>query len=161
MKKICTMLMVCLLLLGLAACGATKLADTQEGFTIIYNGCEIKLNSDAEPIIASLGEPKGYTEEASCAFDGLDKTYFYGSFYLSTYPRNGKDFVYSVWFVDDGVATEEGIRIGNPQTEVEKIWGTDCFRSSNTYTQVKNDSKMTIILTNGIVSSIQYEAIVE
>ena len=97
----------------------------------------------------------------ACAFDGLDKTYFYGSFYLSTYPQNGKDYVFNVWFVEDGIATEEGICIGNSQAEVEKIGGTDCFRSSNTYTQVKKNSKMTIILTNGLVSSIQYETIVE
>ena len=161
MEKICTILMVFVLLLGLAACGAAKLADPQEGFTIIYNGCEITLNADAEPIIASLGQPKNYTEEPSCAFNGMDKTYFYGSFYLSTYPQNGKDYVFRVWFVDDGIATEDGIRIGDSQAEAEKIWGTDCFRSSNTYTQVKKDSKMTVILTNGLVSSIQYEAAIQ
>lgn len=161
MKRISVVLFALLLLVCLSACGVAKLDEKQEGFAFSYGGCKIMPNSEAAPIIAVLGEPQSYTEEASCAFDGKDKTYFYGSFYLSTYPLNGKDYVYRIWFVDDSVATQEGIRIGNSQKEVEDICEAGCFRGTNAYTRTQNGTKLTILLTDGCVSSIQYEAVID
>lgn len=161
MKKISVLLLAAMMLLSLMGCDSSDPTPQQGNFTFTYNGTQIMLNSDAAPVIDALGEPKSYTEEPSCAFDGLDKTYYYGSFYLSTYPLDGKDYVYSIWFVDDSVSTEGGIRIGNTQGEVEAVYSTDCFHGTNAYTQVKEDSRLTILLTDGLVSSIQYEVIVD
>lgn len=161
MKKISILLLAALMLFGMMGCDSSDPAPQQDNFTFTYHGTQILLNSDAAPIVDALGEPKSYTEEPSCAFDGLDKTYYYGSFYLSTYPLDGRDYVYSIWFVDDSVATVEGIRIGNTRAEVESAYGADCFNGGNAYTQTKGDSKLTIILTDETVSSIQYEVIIE
>ena len=90
------------------------------------------------------------------AFDGLDKSYYYGSFYLETYPQGDKDFVYGWWFADDSVATPEGIYIGSTQAQVEKAYGSDGYNGSNAYTVNKEAGMLTIILDNGAVSSIQY-----
>lgn len=87
----------------------------------------------------------------------MDKTYYFGSFYLSTCPLNGGDAIYRIWLADDSVATEGGIRIGQTQAEVERICGANCFGGTNACTQVKGDSQLTVLLTDGIVSSIQYE----
>ena len=160
MKKLSAFLLV-FVLLGVAGCGPAGPAAQDDPFAFTYNGCQIALNADAAPVIAALGEPLNYTEEASCAFDGLDKTYGYGSFYLSTYPLDGNDHVYSIWFADDGVSTEEGIRLGDSQAEVESAYGTECFNGTNVYSLVKGESRLTILLTEGKVSSIQYEAIIE
>lgn len=167
MKKLSILLLAAVMLFGLLGCesseptGTSAPAPKQDNFTFTYNGTQIMLGEDATPVIAALGEPKSYTEETSCAFDGLDKTYYYGSFYLSTYPMDGKDYVYSIWFVDDSITTEDGIRIGNTQAQVEAVCGTDGFDGTNAYTAVKGDSKLTILLTDGAVSSIQYEVIVD
>lgn len=139
--------------------GSNEAADP--GYTFVYNGTTVTMNADAAPIIAALGEPKRYTEEASCAFTGLDKTYDYGSFYLQTYPEGDKDYVYSVWFADDGVSTQEGVYIGMSQADVEKAYGAEGFNGDNAYTMTKGICKLTVILTDGAVSSIQYDAIVE
>lgn len=119
---------------------------------------EIAMNTDAAPILKQLGEPIHYTEEASCAFKGLDKTYDYGSFILQTYPNEDKDYILSLWFTDDRVATDEGITIGATQDEVEKAYGTECYNGSNAYVKTVGDTKLTIILKDGVVSSILYEA---
>lgn len=161
MKKISILLLAAVMLVSLLGCDSSDATPRQDNFTFTYNGTQIMLNADAAPIVDALGEPKSYTEEPSCAFDGMDKTYYYGSFYLSTYPLDGKDYVYSIWFVDDSVATEEGIRIGNTQAEVEAACGIDCSNGSNAYTQTKENSRLTIILTGGLVSSIQYEVVIE
>lgn len=135
--------------------------ETEEGFVFNYNGTEIRMHAPAAPIIDALGEPKSYTEEASCAFVGLDKTYYYGSFYLDTYPVEEEDFVYGFWFADDSVTTEEGIYIGCTQAQVEKAYGAENYNGSNAYIVTKGDGKLTIILEDGIVTSIQYEIVLE
>ena len=121
----------------------------------------ITLSAEAAPIIDALGEPRSYTEEPSCAFDGMDKTYYYGSFYISTYPLDGKDYIYNLWFADDGVATDEGIRIGSSQSQVEDTYGKECFNGTNSFVMTKGQSRLVILIEDDTVSCIRYEVIVQ
>lgn len=161
MKRISVFLLAAIMLFSLAGCGTTEPNQQEENFSFTYNGTKIMLDAEAAPIIDALGEPRSYTEEPSCAFDGMDKTYYYGSFYLSTYPRDGKDYVYSIWFADDSVATNDGIRIGTTEAQVEAICGADCFNGTNVYSQTQGITKLTILMEDGMVSSIQYELIID
>lgn len=161
MKRISLFLLAAIMLLNLVGCGTTEPNQQEENFSFTYNGTKIMLDAEAAPIIDALGEPRSYTEEPSCAFDGMDKTYYYGSFYLSTYPLDGKDYVYSIWFADDSVATNDGIRIGTAKAQVEAICGADYFNGTNAYTQTHGNTKLTILMEDGMVSSIQYEQIID
>ena len=156
MKRISIFLLAAIMLLSLVGCASTDIDPQEENFYFTYNGTKITLGAEAAPIIDALGEPRSYTEEPSCAFDGMDKTYYYGSFYLSTYPLDGKDYVYSIWFADDSVATNDGIRIGTTKAQVEAICGADCFDGTNAYIQVRGSFKLTVLMDEGAVSSIQY-----
>ena len=169
MKKILSLIAVVCLLLTFAGCGgetpstpsgSNAPTPATDGFTFTYNGTEIVMKAPAEPIVAALGEAKSYTEEASCAFTGLDKTYYYGSFYLETFPQDGKDYVFGLWFADDSVATKEGIYIGATQAQVEAAYGADNFNGANGYELTKGETKLTIILQDGVVSSIQYSIVI-
>ena len=159
MKRISLILLAAVMLLSFVGCEAGDPGSQEENFSFTYNGIQITIGAEATRIIDALGEPKSYTEEPSCAFDGMDKTYYYGSFYLSTYPMDGKDHVYSVWFADDSVVTGDGIRIGTAKAQVEAVYGTDCFQGTNAFTKDLNGSRLTILLEDGAVSSIQYEMI--
>lgn len=186
MKKIIALTLALCLMFCLAACGSSTTEpqgnnqpagnnagsdntpvgsnDTTEAasnFSFTYKGVEIKLAEPAEPIIEKLGEPMKYTESASCAFDGLDKSYYYGSFYLETYPQGDKDFVYGWWFADDSISTPEGIYIGAAKADVDTAYGADAFNGTNAYTVKDGKGTLTIILENDVVSSIQYNLIVE
>lgn len=142
---------------GNAAAAAGK--EQKEDFAFHYKDTEIRMNAPAEPVLAKLGEAMNYTEAASCAFEGLDKTYFYGSFYLTTYPKDGKDFISIVEIVDDTVQTDEGIAIGDPEKKVEEAYGAENYNGINAYVVESGDSSLTIIIDGGIVSSIQYAAL--
>ena len=91
----------------------------------------------------------------------MDKTYYYGSFYLSTYPMDGKDYIYNLWFADDGVATGEGIRIGSTQSQVEDAYGGECFNGTSSLALTKGQSRLVILIEDGKVSSIRFEVILE
>ncbi len=187
MKKLFCILLAAAALLSLTACGSggepasngsaptapaavtqtptaqpdnaeTAPSEGETGLAFVYQGISIQPNAPAEPILSALGEPKSYTEEASCAFDGLDKTYYYGSFYLQTYPAEDGERVYCLWLVDDAVTTPEGVYIGATEQQVKDAYGEENL-DGNACIVTKGDCKLTLILTDGAVSSIQYDAI--
>lgn len=181
MKKMIALMLVLTMGASLCACGNTgsgtettapseKHEDTQpvnvetepacDDYVFTYEGIDIEMKAHADGIIDALGEPKSYTEEPSCAFEGMDKTYFYGSFYLQTYPMEDVDYIYCLWIVDDSVETPEGIYIGATQAQVEAAYGADSYNGNNAYVITGENSRLTIILDNGVVSSIQYDAVI-
>lgn len=128
-------------------------------FTFVYKGTNIDMKAEAAPICAALGDAKSYTEETSCAFDGLDKNYTYTSFIMTTYPDGDKDRVNSVTVLDDTVSTADGICIGDSVDKVDEVYGADAFNGVNAYIMKEGDAQLTIIIDNDKVSSIQYTAL--
>ena len=176
MKKIFALILALTMVLTMAACGGETAPETTapvsggeqapitpdaSSWKYTVRGVDVMMNAEAAPVLEALGEAVSYTEEASCAFEGLDKTYYYGGFYLQTYPLGDADYIYSLWLVDDSSTTPEGIYIGASQAEVEAAYGADAFNGSNAYILTGTTSTLTIILADGVVSSIQYDAIVE
>ena len=140
---------------------AEEIPTEPEGYRIQVCGAEIAMNAPAEPALEALGTPKSHTEETSCAFDGLDKTYYYGSFYLTTYPAPDGDRVHSLWFADDTLTTPEGICIGSHREAVARAYDTETAGEDGTLTFSRGDSTLTIIFDGDTVSGIRYDAVVE
>ena len=174
MKKLICLILAAITAISMAACGSSQPATNNsgsqntnapvaatDGYVFNYNGTKIAMHAEAAPVVAALGEPKTYTEEASCAFTGLDKTYFYGNFYIQTYPIGEKDYIFGVWFADDSVSTDEGVYVGMAQADVEAAYGAESFNGSNAYIMTKGKSTLTVIIKDGVVSSVQYDAVVE
>lgn len=152
--------LICLILwaaLCLNGCGAQE--PSQPDYTFQYQSTVIAMKAEAAPVMEALGEPMRYTEEPSCAFSGMDKTYYYGSFYLTTCFDGEQDLLYRLWFADDTVATQEGISIGSTREAVETAYGQACASGESTYVVTGTDTKLTIVLTEDTVSAIQYEAV--
>lgn len=162
MKKILSIILCFVFVLAFSACGDTNTkSPAVSAHSFASDEVKIEMGVNAADILANLGDPKTVTEEASCAFDGMDKTYYYGNFYLTTYPDGNDEYVYSAWFVDDSLTTEEGIYIGADKSEVENAYGTDCFNGSNAYVIDKGNSKLTVIVEDDTVTGITYDAIVD
>ena len=177
MKKIISLILALCLCFALAACGAGENSgnnggnnsgnngntgnQNEPGYTFTHNGTQIAMNVKAESIISTLGEPVSYTEEPSCAFSGLDKTYNYGSFVLQTYPDGDVDYIYCLWLVDDSVSTSEGVYIGATKAEVEAAYGAAAFNGTNAYVLTKGACTLTVILDGDVVSSITYDAVLD
>ena len=152
-----------------AAAPAADTADTEDTtasaqeagrYTFVYKGISIDMKAESAPICEALGEAKSYTEETSCAFDGLDKNYVYPSFIMTTYPDGDKDRVNSITLQDDTVSTTEGISIGDSREKVEEVYGSESFNGINAYIMKDQEAQLTIILGDAdTVYSIQYTAV--
>ena len=163
---VCLAVAICTLLCACGGGSGSKEEGTQNqtetsGHVFVYKDAKMVMKAEAAPVLATLGDAKSYTEAASCAFDGLDKTYYYGSFYLYTYPDGDIDRINMVVLCDDTVATAEGISIGDSKEKVESIYGADGYNGVNAYVLTSGESTLTIIMENDQVSSIQYAAVLD
>ncbi len=141
--------------------GAEDVKTPTEGFSFENSGVTIPMNVDAAPIVDELGEPVEYFEAASCAFQGLDKIYYYNGFEVGTYPNGDKDYVSYVNLLDDSVATDKGVYLGSTLDEVTAAYGKDYTAEGSSYVYRLGDTKLTFIIEDDAVTSIAYYAIVE
>lgn len=119
------------------------------------NGYTVAVNDNMADVLAALGEPLSFFEAASCAFEGMDKTYTYSGFVITTRPDGDQDYVNSIRLTDDSVATPEGVYIGCPADDVTAAYG-EGSRTETVISYTKGDSAMNFVLEDGKVISIEY-----
>lgn len=120
----------------------------------------IGVDMDAASVIQGLGEPASYFEAPSCAFQGIDKMYTYSHFEIDTYPDGDTDKISMILFLDDLVSTPEGVCIGMSKADMEKAYGTDYEVSSGFYRYTKDNMKLSFIIENEEITSIEYDSMV-
>ena len=158
MKKTIAIILSLVMLAGLiSACGGgeehvidntgtdTKTADTgsakTEGYVFETKGVKVVIDADMAPVLSALGEASSYFEEASCAFEGIDKTYSYSGFEIKTYPSDSGDKIQGVFLTDDRVAT---------------IYGTDYTVKGTEYAFEKGGMQLRVTLKDDVVNLITY-----
>lgn len=129
-------------------------ADSGYVFTA-PNGVTVAIDDDMAQVLEALGEPRSYFEAASCAFEGLDKTYTYSGFTIITRPEEA-DLVTSILLTDDSVATPEGVYIGSPAEDVAAVYGEPDRRTDTLLSYTKGGTTLNFILSDGAVLSIEY-----
>lgn len=128
-----------------------------KGFIFEINGVKVGMDMEADPIIKALGEPASYFEAASCAFEGLDKMYGYGSYEIDTYEMDKKDYISGVIFKDDMVATKEGVSIGNTKDDMIKAYGDGFKEEQGMFVYEKEGTKIKFVIdANNDITSITY-----
>ena len=158
MKKISIVLLivVCFLTMG---CGKeVKENDNKDSnpevYTFSYNGLDYVLGS--EFTTSKYGKEDSYSEAASCAFDGADKTFTYEHFEVATYPDGDIDRIASVYFLDHEIKTPEGISLGDSINDMTNTYGSDYQQSENLYTYTLGRTHLNFIVENDIITSIEY-----
>ena len=131
-----------------------------EGYSFEADGVSMMVDGPSDEIIKSLGEPLSYYEVASCAFEGLDKMYSYGSFELVTYTDEEVDYISEISLKDDSVTTVEGIYIGSDRASVIEAYGEDYTLDADSYIYVKGNSKLTFVITDDEVKAIRYNTMI-
>ena len=128
-------------------------------FVFTSNGVEVRMNAEADPIVEALGEPVSTFEAPSCAFQGTDYIYTYDGFQINTYPLNDVNYVSSVVFMSDAVSTPEGLEIGKTKDDMIAAYGEDYTEEYDQYTYTRGDSQLVVLIEDGYISSIEYQAV--
>jgi hypothetical protein len=134
----------------------------KDGFAFVYNNIIIYLGEYTDRVLAELKPALDYYEKESCSFDGIAKTYYYGSFEIETYlkSKDDNDRVYSVDLIDDSVATAEGIYIGQTYEDMTAAYGTEYHEIPEIpgfYSYEKNGTVLNFNIKDGAIISIKYK----
>lgn len=155
MKKIIITFMLVLSVATLSGCGKKEeniLNDTSYTFTDgnkVFKLGEVFATS-------TYGEPLNYSEVPSCAFAGIDKTYTYEHYEITTYPDGDVDRIYSVYFLDEEVKTDKGIKILDSLEDLTKAYGESYEKTDNLYTYTQDKTHLNFIVENDTIVSIEY-----
>lgn len=131
-----------------------------KGYVFIYDDVVMEMDADAAPVLEQLGEANSYFEAPSCAFEGIDKMYTYGSFELDTYPTGDKDYISAVIFKDDSIATPEGVGIGDSREKMTEVYGGEGTEEMGMTVYRKDDMKLCFILQEDSIASVEYRSTV-
>ena len=176
MKKLICVLLALTMLCALCACGGGETpsggdqpggepsqsqsgGEQPTGYVFSYGGHTVAVDDDMADVLAALGEPKSYFEAESCAFNGLDKTYTYSGFIITTRPDGDKDYVSSILLTDDSVTTPEGLYIGSSAEQVKAAYGeSESVMDTLLSYADANGHLLHFVLEQGKVISIEYLA---
>lgn len=171
MKKLLLLFLSLLLVFSLAACtgssngedasvqssGNNSTTDSKYVFQVANSGnFTVKIDQNMADVIQAIGEPLSYFEAASCAFDGLDKTYTYAGFIITTRPDGEQDFVNSIRLTDDSVTTPEGAYVGMKTEDILSAYGAVTEQTDTLLRYDSANTSLNFTLENGVVVSIEY-----
>ena len=140
--------------------GGDTSEDTSNNFAFKYDGIVMAIDAKAKEILDELGQPMDYFEAPSCAYQGLDRTYYYNGFEITTYAEGEVEYIASILLVDDTVTTDKGVYIGSSVEDVVEAHGQDYEENTGQYTYTQGDSQLQFIFKDDLVVSILYTKII-
>lgn len=126
------------------------------GYTFTNSGVAMTPDMDFAPVLATLGEPQHYYEVKSCAFEGMDKIYTYGSFEITTYPDGATDRISYINFKDDTVTTDEGVYLSMSKDKVIEIYGDSFVDDAGVIVYEKGGMELKFIFGGDSLKSVEY-----
>lgn len=133
---------------------------SHKGYVFRDGDIVMEMDAEAGPVLEQLGEPNSYFEAPSCAFEGVDKMYTYGSFELDTYPMGDKDYISAVIFKDDSITTPEGVGIGDSREKLMEAYGGEGTEELGMTVYRKDDMKLCFIFQGDSIASVEYRTTV-
>lgn len=141
--------------------GKETAAAQETVYDFVSGTVNISMGAEAAPVLKALGAAKKTFEQDSCAYQGKDMVYTYDGFEISTYPVKGKETIASVYFLDDTVATPEGIKIGSKKQDIIDAYGKEYQEEFGVYRYSAGQTELVIYTTNGIVDAVEYLVITQ
>lgn len=160
-KYIATAALAALLAASLMSCGSDDLnEETQQtvqvhnaSYTLTVNGQELQPGIEMPE---NLGEPTSYFEAASCAIEGFDKSYTYGSILVTTEDDGKTERITGMTILDDGAATRNGVTIGDSKDKVLSVYGATGNSTETSLSYTYGSVTVKFLLRDGSVTSITY-----
>ena len=178
MKKLIALLLVLTLAVAMVACGTktedpgaleiTKAATEPEEENAASSG-NVKLQFVYEGVTmipgqafdaSALPEADSLYTVPSCALEGTDNVYSYGGFEVTAFDQGQGEFIYSVYIIDDSVATPEGLKIGDNIDKVVELYGSDFQDNDGEYVYTQGEVMLIVLFEGDSVVSIEYMMVV-
>ncbi len=160
MKKLLCVLFVSMILF-LCGCEKSNTPDTQPLDLYAFKNGDMVISLGSEFSREKYGQELEYSEIPSCAFEGLDKTYRYSHYEITTVPAENKDIIYSIYFLDAEVTTKEGIRISDTLEKLLEVYGKNYEQKSGKYVYTKGNTSIEFLVENDIILSIEYVFLID
>lgn len=110
-----------------------------------------------EPFDASaLPEAESLYTVPSCALEGTDNVYNYGTVEVTAYDEGNGEHVYSVYFIDPNTTTPEGLALGDSMSKVTELYGEDYTEEGTSYIYTRGNTMLIVIAQGDVVASIEY-----
>ena len=169
MKKILALLLAAMMLLTLAACGGNGDPTDPAGnndpnptdppvadgaFSFTFSGVELTPGTVFNA--SALPEANSVTQVPSCANQGTDNVYNYGTLEITAYNDGTNEVIYSIYILDANTPTTEGLYIGDGLAQIEDLYGTGYTREGNQITFQKGKTQLVMILENDQILSIDF-----
>lgn len=141
------------LILLISGC-SQKTVEDEYSFEI--NGLEITMGETAGSFLTKTGNPMEQYSAPSCAFDGDDTVYDFGSYQITTYLTEGKEIFTGVYLLDDTVSTKEDIKIGSKLSEMISVYGDKYQENYGAYTYSFGLTDLSFVIIDDVITSISY-----
>lgn len=151
--KIITILIIILLSISMSSCKSKKETELSKPteYYLNYNDISVKLNSNYNNIIATLGLSNDErTEETN------NKIYSYDDFEIETFLENNAEKIKSFWFTSENITTNEGIKIGDSVEKLKEIYGKPTKSIDDVYVYNLNNTSLSFIAEDNKIINIQY-----
>ncbi len=179
MKKSMAMLLTLAVLVCLAACETEPAQTSQPTEAAQVTTQATTAPQDTEPAVeevfsfpvgnvelvpgaafnaAVLPEPVSIYQVPSCAFEGTDNVYDYGTAEVTVFDDGKQPIIYSIYLVGANTTTPEGLYLGDPAAQVDKLYGAERTENGTELVYQKGETLLIIILDNGTVASIEYRS---
>ena len=128
----------------------------QDPFCFTFEG--VALTPGTVYDAAALPEPISVYQVPSCAIEGTDNLYDYGTVEVTAFNDGDGEIIYSVYIKDANTPTDEGLYIGDTLEQVSSIYGTDRTENGNELVYTAGKTLLVIIVENDTVTSIEFRA---
>ena len=129
-------------------------AEDEGVYSFTSNG--IELIPGAAFDASKLPEAQSVFTVPSCALEGTDNVYSYGTFEVTAFSEGGGESIYSIYLFDPNVATNEGLAVGDSRDKAVEIYGDGYTDNNGEYTYKKGDTLLVIVFQNDMVLSIDF-----
>ena len=146
------------------AAESAETEDTQDGapislgnYSFEAQGVELIPGDPFDPGV--LPKAESVYEVPSCAIEGTDNLYNYGTFELTAFDDGEKELIYSILLTDPNITTTEGLALGDDVQKMVSIYGEGYTQQGNAYVYTGDAELLYIIAQNEKVASIEYRMI--
>ena len=105
---------------------------------------------------AQLPQPDSVYEVPSCAIEGTDNVYNYGSFEVTAFQDAAGEKIYSVYFLEASLTTTEGLALGDSVDKLVSLYGDGYEVNGTEYYYVRGETILSVLVQGDVIISIEY-----